>query len=105
MLTAKPRLHIENPKETNGRAIIVGDRAALKVLGEALIKASKNVLGLEQVELYASDGQKYEILITCDISEDEWRGTAPPYNPAQDLSKLQVVVMIDEIKNTLVSEK
>jgi hypothetical protein len=52
MLTAKARLHIQNHNEPNGRAIIVGERAALKALGTALTKASNSVLGLEQVELY-----------------------------------------------------
>jgi hypothetical protein len=100
MLTAKARLHIQNHNEPNGRAIIVGERAALKALGTALTKASNSVLGLEQVELYTSDGHKYEILITCDASEEEWRTLPVPYDKKHDLNELQVVKMLDEIKNS-----
>jgi len=98
MLTAKARLHIQNHNEPNGRAIIVGERAALKALGTALTKASNSVLGLEQVELYTSDGHKYEILITCDASEEEWQTLPVPYDNKHDLNELQVVKMLDEIK-------
>jgi hypothetical protein len=100
MLTAKARLHIQNHNEPNGRAIIVGERAALKALGMALTKASNSVLGLEQVELYTSDGHKYEILITCDASEEEWQSLPVPYDKGHDLNTLQVVKTLDEIKNS-----
>jgi hypothetical protein len=100
MLTAKARLHIQNHNEPNGRAIIVGERAALKALGTALTKASNSVLGLEQVELYTSDGHKYEILITCDASEQEWQTLPVPYDKSHDLNTLQVVKTLDEIKNS-----
>ena len=43
MLTAKARLHIQNHNEPNGRAIIVGERAALKALGTALTKVGVEV--------------------------------------------------------------
>jgi hypothetical protein len=105
MLTAKARLHIQNHNEPNGRAIIVGERAALKALGTALTKASNSVLGLEQVELYTSDGHKYEILVTCDASEEEWQTLPVPYDKKHDLNELQVVKMLDEIKNTSTSKK
>ena len=99
MLTAKARLHIQNHNEPNGRAIIVGERAALKALGTALTKASNSVLGLEQVELYTSDGHKYQILVTCDASEEEWQQLPVPYDKQHDLTKLQIIQTYDEIKN------
>lgn len=98
MLTAKARLHIQNHKEPNGRAIIVGERAALKALGAALTKASSSVLGLEQVELYTSDGHKYEIVVTCDASEDEWQALPVPYDENHDLTKLEIIKTYDEIR-------
>ena len=100
MLTAKARLHMQNHDEPNGRAIIVGERAALKALGTALTKASNSVLGLEQVELYTSDGHKYQILITCDASEEEWQSLPVPYDKNHDLNKLNIVKQFDEVKST-----
>lgn len=97
MLIAKARLHIQIHNEPNGRAIIVGERAALRALGTALTKASNSVLGLEQVELYTSDGHKYEVLITCDATEEEWQKLPVPYDKTHDLSRLEVVKMLDEI--------
>ena len=98
MLTAKARLHIQNHNEPNGRAIIVGERAALKALGTALTKAGNSVLGLEQVELYTSDGHKYEVLITCDATEEEWQELPVPYDKSHNLNKLKIVQTYDEIK-------
>lgn len=105
MLTAKARLHIQNHNEPNGRAIIVGERAALKALGTALTKAGNSVLGLEQVELYTSDGHKYQILITCDASEEEWQTLPVPYDKNHDLNNLNIVKQFDEVKSTSTSSK
>lgn len=98
MLTAKARLHIQIHNEPNGRSIIVGERAALKALGTALTKASTSVLGLEQVELYTSDGHKYEIVVTCDASEEEWQTLPVPYDKNHDLTKLEIIKTYDEIR-------
>ena len=98
MLTAKARLHIQNHNEPDGRAIIVGERAALRALGTALTKASNSVLGLEQVELYTSDGHKYQIVITCDASEEEWQSLPVPYDKKHDLNTLSVIKTLDELK-------
>lgn len=105
MLTAKARLHIQNHNEPDGRAIIAGERAALKALGQALTKAGNSVLGLEQVELYTSDGHKYQILITCDVDEEEWQALPLPYDKKHDLNNLSIVKQFDEVKSTSTSGK
>jgi len=99
MLTAKARLHIQIHNEPNGRSIIVGERAALKALGMALTKAGTNVLGLEQVELYTSDGHKYEIVVTCDATEEEWQKLPVPYDKNHNLNDLEIIRTLDEIKS------
>jgi hypothetical protein len=38
-------------------------------------------------------------LITCDASEEEWQTLPVPYDKKHDLNELQVVKMLDEIKN------
>lgn len=97
MLTAKARLHIQIHNEPNGRSIIAGERAALRALGMALTKAGNSVLGLEQVELYTSDGHKYQVLITCDATEEEWQKLPVPYDKNHDLNSLEIVKQFDEI--------
>lgn len=101
MQNTKARLHMHNHNEPNGRAYIVGERQALKNLGEALIKASKSVLGLENIELYTSDGHKYEILITCDVSEEEWQNLPVPYNKKHDPTTLEIVRTYNEFKDSV----
>lgn len=100
MYNTKARLHMHNHKEPNGRAYIVGERAALKSLGEALIKASKNVIGFDNIELYTSDGHKYEILITCDVSEEEWQSLPVPYDKKHDPNNLEIVRTYNELKGS-----
>ena len=99
MLQAKSRLHMHNHNEPNGRAFIIGEKAALKNLGEALIKVSKSAIGFENIELYTSDGHKYEILITCDVSEDEWQTLPVPYNKQHDPNNLEIVRTYNEFKS------
>jgi hypothetical protein len=95
----KGRLHMHNHSEPNGRAYIIGEKLALKSLGEALIKASHSVIGLENIELYTSDGHKYKILITCDVSENEWQELPVPYDKNHDPQELDIVKTYDEVIN------
>lgn len=100
MYNIKSRLHMHNHNEPNGRAYIVGEKAALRSLGETLIKVSKSAIGLDNVELYTSDGHKYEILITCDVSEEEWQNLPVPYNSKHDPSNLEIVHTYNELKGS-----
>lgn len=98
MLHAKARLHMHNHNEPNGRAFIIGERLALRSLGEALIKASKNALGIENIELYTSDGHKYEILITSEVSENEWQTLPVPYDKKHNPNSLEIISTYNELK-------
>lgn len=97
MVNIKGRLHMHNHDEPNGRAFIVGEKIALRTLGEALIKASNSIIGLENIELYTSDGHKYKILITCDVSENEWQSMPVPYDKNHNPQSLDIVKTYDEI--------
>lgn len=101
MLHSKARLHMHNHDEPNGRAFIIGEKAALKALGESLIKASRSVLGLENIELYTSDGHRYEIVITCSVSEDEWQNLPVPYDESHDPNQLDIVKTYNEIRESI----
>jgi len=98
-MQVKSRLHMHNHAEPNGRAYIVGEKQALRALGEALIKTSKSVIGLDTIELYTSDGHKYQVIIACDISEQEWQSLPVPYNKKHDPSQLEIIKSFDEIKS------
>ncbi len=91
MQHTKSRLHMHNHSEPEGRAFIVGERAALKALGEALIAGSNSLLGFETITLYTSDGHPYEIFITSNVSEDEWQSLPVPYDKKHDPSGLEIV--------------
>lgn len=91
---------MHNHAEPNGRAFIVGEKVALRTLGEALIKASNSIIGLENVELYTSDGHKYIILITCDVNENEWQSLPVPYDKNHNPQELDIVKTYDEIMET-----
>lgn len=99
MLNIKARLHMQNHNEPQGRAYIVGDKQALKALGEMLIKTSKSVIGLDTIELFTSDGHKYEIVVTCDVSEEEWQNIPVPYDKKHDVNKLEIIQTFNELKN------
>lgn len=100
MHSVKARLHMHNHNEPNGRAFIIGEKAALKSLGDALIAASKSVIGLEKVQLYTSDGHAYEILIACDITEDEWQATPVPYDKKHDPNNLGIIQTYNQLTNS-----
>ena len=88
---------MQNHDQPNGRAYIIGERDALKQLGEALIKTSKSVVGLDTIELYTSDGHKYELVITCDVDENEWQQLPTPYNKEHDPTVLSIIKTFEEL--------
>lgn len=98
-MQVKARLHMHNHTEPNGRAYIVGERNALRKLGETLIKASNSLVGIETINLFTCDGHEYQIVITKEISEEEWQTISLPYDKQHDPSKLDIIKTYDEIMN------
>lgn len=96
-MQAKARLHMHNHNEPNGRAYIIGERESLRKLGETLIKASQSPVGLETIELFTSDGHKYTLVATREVSEEEWQVTPVPYDKKHDPSQLDIIKTYDEI--------
>ena len=85
------RLHLYPHKEPQGTAYIVGERKALKELARALDRAASSPVGTDTVTLYGSDGHPYTVLITKDISEEEWQDITQP-------EKLSAVQFWEEVK-------
>ena len=77
------RLHVYNAQGPRDTAYIVADRAGLRQLAEALKNAANSAVGMETIKLFAADGHEYEVMITCDIDEEEWQTTALPYTKSQ----------------------
>jgi hypothetical protein len=73
------RLHIYTHQEPQQDLNIAGDPAALRALGEALIKVSKTPQGFERVKLHTSDGHEYTAMIVSGITEEVWQSIPPAY--------------------------
>ena len=73
------RLHVYNAQGPRDTAYIVADRSGLRQLAEALKNAANSAVGMETLRLFAADGHEYEVMITCDIAEEEWQATELPY--------------------------
>ena len=73
------RLHIYPHNEPREDLHIIADPAALRALGNALIKAAQTPMGFERVKLHTSDGHEYTAMIVADVSETEWQDISPAY--------------------------
>lgn len=99
------RLHLYPHKEPNGRAYIVAERRALKVLAKKLEQTADGAVGFDKITLYSSDGHPYELMIISDISEEEWQELDVPSSKKSDPSKLETVKIVDEmsVQSTILS--
>ena len=98
-MTVKSRLEIYASKDVKDRAVIIGERMALKELGRVLIAAADSPAGFEITNLYKGTGHDYEIFVTKNISEDEWQ--AVPSNP----NKLAFISDYEDLRKELDKEK
>lgn len=98
-MTVKSRLEIQSDRDIKGRTLIIGERAALKELGRALLQAADSPAGFDFTRLYKGNGHDYEILITKNVNEDEWQ------NIPEDLNDINFIYEYDRLKKSLVKEK
>jgi len=89
------RLEIYPSKETKDRAVIVGEKAALRALATAIMKAADNPAGFHSIDLFKSNGHNYEILITKNISELEWQ------NLPTDPNELHFIKDFEDLKKSI----
>ena len=80
---------------SKGRAVIIGERAALKELGRTLISAAESTVGFESINLYKGTGHDYEIFVTKNVSEEEWQ------NIPKDPTDLAVVSIYEDLVKDL----
>lgn len=91
----KSRLQIYTGKDVKDPAYIVGERAALKELAQALIQAADSPAGFQTVNLYKGNGHDYEIFVTKNVKEEEWQDM--PQQP----DKLDFISEYDSLKKSL----
>lgn len=94
----KSRIHLYPHTGPGSRGYIVAERSALRSLARHLEDAATGMVGFDTVRCYASDGHEYELVIVCDVSEDEWQNLPGPNDKNSDPSKLLVVKTFDELK-------
>lgn len=91
----KSRLEIYPSQDLCGRAVIVGERTALRELASAILIAADSSTGFRSLQLYRANGHDYEILVTKNISESEWQ------NLPADSQQLIFVDELDHVKQSL----
>ena len=94
----KSRIHLYPHTGPGTRGYIVAERSALRSLARHLEDAARGIVGFETVRCYGSDGHEYELVIVCDVSEDEWQNLPVPDDKNSDPSKLKVVKTFDELR-------
>jgi hypothetical protein len=94
----KSRIHLYPHTGPGTRGYIVAERSALRSLARHLEDAARGIVGFETVRCYGSDGHEYELVIVCDVSEDEWQNLPVPDDKNSDPSKLTVVKTFDELR-------
>jgi len=94
-MNVKSRLEIYASKDTKDRAVIIGEKNALRELGNALLQAANTVSGWKSVNLYKGNGHDYEIFVTKNIDEEEWQNI--PDCP----EKLSFINDFDNLKKSL----
>jgi hypothetical protein len=96
----KSRIHLYPHAGPNSRGYIVAERSALRSLAKHLEDAARGLAGFETVKCYSSDGHEYELVIVCDVSEDEWQNLPVPGDQQSDPSKLAIVRTWDEFRKS-----
>lgn len=97
----KARLHLYSHAGPGTRGYIVGERAALRSLARHLEDAAKGMVGFDTVEAYGSDGHAYELVLVCDVAEEEWQQLPLPLDKESQPDQLEVVKTFDELKKSL----
>ena len=94
----KSRLQIYASKDVKDPAYIVGERAALKELAQALIQAADSPAGFQNVTLYKGNGHDYEIFVTKNVKEAEWQ------DMPSTADKMNFISEYLDLKNSLLNK-
>lgn len=97
----KARLHLYPHSGPGTRGYIVGEPSALRSLARHLEDTAKGMVGFDTVRAYGSDGHEYELVLACDVAEEEWQQLPLPADKQSRPDQLEVVKTFDELKRSL----
>jgi len=95
------RVHFYPHKGPKTTAHIVGEKSGLLKLSKALEQAARGAVGTETVELYSGDGHSYEVVITKDVSEQEWQTLDLPSAKNANPEILESIKSYKELKKEM----
>ena len=95
------RVHVYPHRGPNTTAHIVGERSGLLKLAKTLEAAARGAVGTETVELYSGDGHKYEVLVTKDVTEQEWQDLDLPSAKNANPEVLESIKSYKELKKEM----
>jgi hypothetical protein len=96
----KSRLHLYSHNEPQSTAYIIGEKSALRELGEKLIQASQSIVGFENIKFHTSDGHEYDLTIIGSVDELEWQAMSPPYIKSL-VPKIKIIQDYNELKSQI----
>jgi hypothetical protein len=95
------RVHVYPHKGPKTTGYIVGEKSGLLKLAKSLEAAARGAVGTERLSLYSSDGHEYEMIITRDVTENEWQNIELPNSKNADPSKLESVTTYNDIRKEM----
>jgi hypothetical protein len=98
-MNIKSRLQIYPSKDTKDRAVIVGEKQALKALAQTILQAADSPSGFQSITLFKGNGHDYQILVTKNIDEEEWQ------NMPTESDNIDSIKLYDEIRSSLNKNK
>ena len=98
-MNVKSRIKIYTGKDIKDRTVIAGEPNALRALAKTLINTANSPSGFDAIRLYEGTGHDFEIVVTSDITEDEWQNMP---NKADELGSVKVY---DDLRTSLNKNK
>jgi len=98
-MNVKSRIKIYTGKDVKDRTVIAGEPNALRALAKTLINTANSPSRFDAIRLYEGTGHDFEIVVTSDITEDEWQNMP---NKADELGSVKVY---DDLRTSLNKNK
>lgn len=97
------RLQMYPPSEPGSTGYVIGDRSGLRQLAQALKHAADSPVGIESLTLYSADGHAYDVLIHCDVTDQEWQSVGAHYSNITP--EIQSIKDCQEIRHNLIQHR
>jgi len=80
-----PKLHVYSPTYFHDHALIIGNKAALEELRDAITRAllavssSKDTSASSEISAFTADGEGFELKVYCEEENAYWDKASLPY--------------------------